>query len=297
MQLKISHLNKDYKGGKKALTNFSLELENGILGLLGPNGAGKSTLMRILATITVPTSGQATWNGIDIVKNPNVLRKVLGYLPQDFGIYPQLSAYEFLEYMAAIKGLKSKSLKMRIHSLLEEVNLLHVRNKAIGTFSGGMRQRVGIAQVLLNDPQLIIMDEPTVGLDPEERVRLRNLLSDLSGDRIVILSSHIVSDIETIASNIAIMNNGVLLKHDYPYELLQTVEGKVYEVSLKAGELDEFRGKYKVIHSMRKKDGWNVRFINDRLLPAHASQELVKATLEDVYLWEVSGNAKAAVHV
>lgn len=297
MQLKITHLNKEYKGGKTAISNFSLELENGILGLLGPNGAGKSTLMRILATITTPTSGNVFWNGVDIVKNPNELRKVLGYLPQDFGVYPHLTAYEFLKYIAAIKGVKSDSLKTRIHSLLEEVNLLEVRNKAIGTFSGGMRQRVGIAQVLLNDPKLIIMDEPTVGLDPEERVRLRNLLSHLSGNRIVILSSHIVSDIETIASNIAIMNKGVLLKHDYPYELLQTIEGKVYEVNLRAEELEDFRRTHKIIHAMRQKEGWNVRFINEDLVSGHPAQQHVKATLEDVYLREVTAKVKAAAHV
>lgn len=296
MQLKITNLNKEYKGGKKALSNFSLELENGILGLLGPNGAGKSTLMRILATITLPSSGQITWNGTDIVKNPNALRKVLGYLPQDFGVYPQLTAYEFLEYMAAVKGLKGSALKTRIHSLLEEVNLLHVRNKAISSFSGGMRQRIGIAQVLLNDPQLIIMDEPTVGLDPEERVRFRNLLSHLSGDRIIILSSHIVSDIETLASNIAIVNNGVLLKHDYPYEILQMAEGKVYEADVKQEELESFSKVYRVIHAMRQKTGWKVRFINDSFLPAHPTQEQTKASLEDVYLSLVSENSKTPVH-
>ena len=296
MQLKITNLNKEYKGGKRALSNFSLELENGILGLLGPNGAGKSTLMRILATITMPSSGEVTWNGTDIVKNPNVLRKVLGYLPQDFGVYPQLTAYEFLEYMAAIKGLRGNGLKTRIHSLLEEVNLLHVRNKAISSFSGGMRQRIGIAQVLLNDPQLIIMDEPTVGLDPGERVRFRNLLSELSGDRIVILSSHIVSDIETIASSIAIVNNGVLLKHDYPYELLQTVAGKVFEADLNQEELENFRREYRVIHAMRQKSGWKVRFINTAAVPAHPTQEPTRASLEDVYLSLVSENFKTPVH-
>ncbi len=296
MHLNIINLNKEYKGGKKALSNFSLELDNGVLGLLGPNGAGKSTLMRILATITAPTSGQVMWEGMDISRNPNALRKVLGYLPQDFGVYPNLTAYEFLEYIAAIKGLKGKNVKTRINSLLEEVNLLHVRNKAIGSFSGGMRQRVGIAQVLLNDPKLIIMDEPTVGLDPGERVRFRNLLSDLSGDRIVILSSHIVSDIETIASSIAIVNNGALLKHDYPYELLKSIEGNVFEADLKQEELENFRKDHKLIHAMRQKNGWKVRFINDSLIPVHPSQEGTKASLEDVYLSLVSETTKTPVH-
>ena len=202
MEISIKGLSKRYKGNKLALKDFDLELRNGILGLIGPNGAGKSTLMRILSTISLPTEGLVTLDGSDIVKSPDKIRKTLGYLPQDFGVYPNLTALEFLEYIAAIKGFTGKSMKIRIEALLEKLNLWPVRNHPIKTYSGGMKQRIGIAQVLLGDPKLLILDEPTVGLDPEERVRFRNLLTELSGERIVILSSHIVSDIETIANDI-----------------------------------------------------------------------------------------------
>jgi len=218
MEISVKHLSKKYKSNKYGLKDFNLELKNGILGLIGPNGAGKSTLMRILATISRPTEGQVTLDGVDIVKYPDTVRKVLGYLPQDFGIYPNLTAVEFLEYIAAIKGFSGKGIRLRIEALLDELNLTAVRNRAIGSYSGGMKQRIGIAQVLIGDPKLLILDEPTVGLDPEERIRFRNLLADLSGERIVILSSHIVSDIESVAGEIAIVFQGRVLEHTFPVE-------------------------------------------------------------------------------
>lgn len=228
MEISIKNLSKKYDGGKFGLNNFDLELKNGILGLIGPNGAGKSTLMRILATISRPTEGTVTLDGTDIIKYPNTVRKILGYLPQDFGVYPNLTAVEFLEYISAIKGFTGRSIKIRIEALLEELNLTSVRNRPIRTYSGGMKQRIGIAQVLVGDPKLLILDEPTVGLDPEERIRFRNLLTDLSGDRIIILSSHIVSDIESMASNIAIVCQGRVLEHSYP-----VVKGSLEEVYLR----------------------------------------------------------------
>src|SRR6516165_8587670 len=196
MQLMVENVSKTYAGNLQALRSFGLTLRPGVLGLLGPNGAGKSTLMRILATVTRPTRGRVLWNDADVLSSPDPLRTVLGYLPQDFGIYPHLTAFEFLEYLAAVKGLEPSSARRRIDELLSVVNLTDVRDRPLGGFSGGMRQRVGIAQALLNDPQLLIVDEPTAGLNPEERVRFRNLLSELSGERIVILSTHIVSDVE-----------------------------------------------------------------------------------------------------
>ena len=183
MQLTIENVSKVYGGKVQALAGFSLTLGPGVLGLLGPNGAGKSTLMRILATVTQATGGRVTWNGTDIAKEPDTLRAVLGYLPQDFGVYPNLSAIEFLEYMAAVKGLEGARARKRIGELLELVNLAEAARRPLGGYSGGMRQRVGIAVALLNDPLLLIVDEPTAGLDPEERVRFRNLLSELSGER------------------------------------------------------------------------------------------------------------------
>src|SRR5512143_1434464 len=228
MVLETCSLSKTYKK-VQALQDFNLKLTPGILGLLGPNGAGKSTLMRMLATITTPTEGTILWNGRDVVKDPEALRSVLGYLPQDFGVYPNLSAQEFLEYMAAIKGMSGEKARRKIAELLDLVNLREAARRPLGGYSGGMRQRVGIAQALLNDPQLLIVDEPTVGLDPEERVRFRNLLSDLSGDRIVILSTHIVSDVEATATEIVVINKGRKIQHAAPEQLLRLLDCKVWQ--------------------------------------------------------------------
>ena len=220
MLLKIDEVGKQYRRDFWGLRDFTLELGPGVLGLLGPNGAGKSTLMRILATITRATEGTVTWNGTDIAQRPNELRQVLGYLPQDFGIYPHLTAQEFLEYMAAIKGMDAKTARCRIEELLVVVNLVDAAKRPLGGYSGGMKQRAGIAQALLNDPQLLIVDEPTVGLDPAERVRFRNLLSDLAGERIIILSTHIVSDVEATATEIVIINKGRQVQRATPEKLL-----------------------------------------------------------------------------
>jgi ABC-2 type transport system ATP-binding protein len=235
MKLSLEGVSKLYSGKVWGLKDFTLEVGPGILGLLGPNGAGKSTLMRILATITKPTNGTVTWNETNIVRFPNRLRAVLGYLPQDFGVYPNLNAVEFLEYLAAAKGLDRKTARQRIQELLEVVNLIDARKRPLGGYSGGMKQRVGIAQALLNDPEFLIVDEPTAGLDPEERVRFRNLLSELSGARIVILSTHIVSDVEACATSIALIARGQLVTCAAPEELLQSVEGKVWERVVPSG--------------------------------------------------------------
>jgi ABC-type multidrug transport system ATPase subunit len=297
MEISVKGLSKRYKGNKLGLNKFDLELKNGILGLIGPNGAGKSTLMRILATISRPSEGQISLNGVDIVKYPDTVRKILGYLPQDFGVYPNLTAIEFLEYIAAIKGFTGKSIRIRIEALLEELNLISVRNRPIGTYSGGMKQRIGIAQVLIGDPSLLILDEPTVGLDPEERVRFRNLLTELSGDRIVILSSHIVSDIETIANDIAIVYQGRVLEHQAPDLLLKTVESQVYETTLSIDEFDSFRIKYAVSNSMRRNGGWLVRFV---LNPGDTLPDIQvqpsKGTLEDAYLRVISSAKNGEKH-
>ncbi len=234
MRLIIDNVSKTYRSGVRALHNFSLELGPGVLGLCGPNGAGKSTLMSILATITQPSGGRVAWEGddgssFDILQHPNALRQLLGYLPQEFGFYPKLSAIEFLQYLAAVKGIPSRAAKPRIQHLLEVVNLVEAAKRPLGSFSGGMRQRVGIAQALLNDPELLIVDEPTAGLDPEERVRFRNLIAELAADRIVILSTHIVSDVESTANQIALLNHGDLVTHTTPEELLLAVEGRVWE--------------------------------------------------------------------
>src|SRR5579859_7172020 len=282
MQLVLEQLNKDYRGKPAALRGVNLSLGSGVLGLLGPNGAGKSTLMRILATITRATGGRVLWNGMDIAKNPDSLRAVLGYLPQDFGVYPNLSAVEFLEYLAAVKGIAAGAARRRIAELLELVNLTDVAKRPLGGFSGGMRQRVGIAQALLNDPQLLIVDEPTAGLDPEERVRFRNLLSELSGERIVILSTHIVSDVEAVASSIAVLAQGQLLAHGSPEQLLAGVNGKIWEVIVPSGEVSALRQRFLVSSTAHRADGVHVRVVS-AAAPASSARPL-EPSLEDAYL-------------
>jgi len=283
LKLKISQLGKQYRRDFWGLKDFSLEVQPGVLGLLGPNGAGKSTFMRMLATITKPSAGTITWNGTDIAKSPDTLRAVLGYLPQDFGIYPNLNAVEFLEYMAAIKGLDASSARRRIDELLQVVNLVEAARRPLGGYSGGMKQRVGIAQALLNDPQLLIVDEPTVGLDPEERVRFRNLLSDLSGERIVILSTHIVSDVEATATRIALVNNGHLLREAAPEDLLKELDGMVWEWSVPSAELPALKQQHIVSGTIRRSDGVEVRVISESRPEVQAQN--VTPNLEDAYLY------------
>jgi ABC-2 type transport system ATP-binding protein len=282
MRLNVEALCKTYRGGVHALRGVQLSLEPGVLGLLGPNGAGKSTLMRILATITQPTAGRVLWNDVDIARKPDGLREVLGYLPQDFGVYPNLNAIEFLEYLAAVKGLETKAARKRIAELLDLVNLTSAAKRPLGGFSGGMRQRVGIAQALLNDPQLLIVDEPTAGLDPEERLRFRNLLSELSGERIVILSTHIVSDIEAVASSIAILAQGELLAHGAPEALLARLEGRVWEVVVASADLAALRRDYLVSSTAHRADGVHARVVASSA-PTPAARPL-EPSLEDAYL-------------
>jgi ABC-type multidrug transport system ATPase subunit len=281
VKLSIENVGKRYSGNVWALRRFSLELKPGVLGLLGPNGAGKTTLMNILATITRASEGTAMWNDADVAKDPNALRAVLGYLPQDFGVYPNLSAQEFLEYLAAVKGLDAAAARRRIDQLLNVVNLADVRGRPLGGFSGGMKQRVGIAQALLNDPRVLIVDEPTAGLDPEERVRFRNLLSDLSGERIVILSTHIVSDVEATATEIALISNGALVAHASPEDLLQRVEGRVWEWVVPSADLNAVKQAYRVSSTARRSDGVHVRVLTEEPPP---DARPVAPTLEDAYL-------------
>jgi len=288
MKLSISHLSKQYRRDFWGLRDFDLELTPGVIGLLGPNGAGKSTLMRMLATITQPTEGTVKWNDTDIVKSPDTLRVVLGYLPQDFGIYPNLTGAEFLEYMAAIKGMDAKTARRRIEELLVVVNLVNAAKRPLGGYSGGMKQRVGIAQALLNDPQLLIVDEPTVGLDPEERVRFRNLLSDLAGERIIILSTHIGSDVEAPATEIVIINKGCKIEHAAPEKLLALLDGKVWQWIIPSEALTALKQKALVSGTIRRENGIQVRVVSEARPASEA--EMVTPSLEDVYLHLVSGS-------
>lgn len=287
MNLEIHGVGKRYKGDVWGIKDFDLETGPGVLGLIGPNGAGKSTLMRIVATVTQATTGRVEWNGTDIAKSPNVLRRVLGYLPQDFGIYPNLNAVEFLTYLAAARGLSGSSAEKRIDGLLELVNLVDARKRPLGSFSGGMKQRVGIAQALLNDPELLIVDEPTAGLDPEERIRFRNLLVELAGDRIVILSSHIVSDVEAAATSIAVIQKGRLRFLAAPEELLRTVEGKTWETTVASSDLPGAKQKYIISATIRTTGGVRIRVVADE--PPVGPARTVAPTLEDAYLYLLAG--------
>jgi len=228
VMLRIESISKRFRSGNFGVRDISLHVSGGVLGLLGPNGAGKTTLMQMIATVTKPTAGRIFFRGTDVIAKPDALRRRLGYLPQDFGVYENLTAIEFLSYFAALKGVRSRA---KVQEMLELVNLHSVASRAVGGFSGGMKQRLGIAQALINDPDLVIVDEPTAGLDPEERIRFRNVLSGLGAGRLVILSTHIVSDIESIATQIAIMKGGSLAALATPEELLQQTSATSLEAA------------------------------------------------------------------
>ena len=282
-ELRVEGVGYRYPNGHEALAGIDLALGPGILGLLGPNGAGKSTLMRILATLSRPGSGRITWNGTDIARQPDVLRAELGYLPQDFGVYPALSAREFLAYLAAVKGLPLKQARDRVDECLALVGLSEAADRRLGGFSGGMRQRVGIAQALLNDPRLLIVDEPTVGLDPEERLRFRHLITDLAGQRLVILSTHIVSDIEASATSLAVMARGPRLFHGEPELLVAQARGHAWEWTVPEAQLADVRSRFAISSSLRRADGIRLRLVSAQSPGQGAT--LVEPDLEDAYLW------------
>jgi len=289
--LELIDITKVYRGGKRAVDGMTMRLETGMLGLLGPNGAGKSSLMRIASTVTRPTGGQVLFNGTDVVAKPDVLRRTLGYLPQDFGVYPNLTSREFLSYLAAAKGLSARSARARIDELLELVNLTEAVKRPLGKYSGGMMRRVGIAQALLADPKVIIVDEPTAGLDPEERVRFRNLLSDLAADRVVMLSTHIVSDVESVASDIAVVASGRLLRRGSPEDLLAAVEGRVWEVLVDPADVPAIQKGRIVSRMIRTPGGVRVRLLTH--VPPYATAQRVEPDLEDAYLAIVNHAAES----
>lgn len=278
--IRIENVSKKYRSGVFGVKDFSLSIPSGVLGLLGPNGAGKTTLMQMLATITKPTSGRIFFEDQDIIKNPEFVRARLGYLPQDFGVYDNLTAAEFLSYFAALKGVHDRK---KVQEMLELVNLHTVANRAIGGFSGGMKQRLGIAQALINDPDVLIVDEPTAGLDPEERVRFRNILSDTGHSKLVILSTHIVSDVESIATEIAIMRHGTLTAFGTPEILLKAAVGKVWECILPSAEFEQMRGTLKVSSAVRRPDGVHIRLVHPESPVPHAIA--MEPNLEDSFLY------------
>ena len=284
-RLHIDSLVKRYRNGVEALRGITLEIGPGVTGLLGPNGSGKSTLLRIVATVMAATSGTIFWNGVDCAKDPNALRTGLGYLPQDAGVYPNLSAREFLRYIAALKGLEPRAAERRIGDLLEQLNLTDAKSRALGSYSGGMKQRVGIAQALLNDPQLAIVDEPTVGLDPEERARFRELITGLAADRVVLLSTHIVSDIETIAERVVMIAGGAVIADGAPDELAAELGGTVWEGVVSAEAMPNLRAQYAVTSTTRRRDGVAVRISGDSAPPGFSA---ANPTLEEAYFVRVA---------
>ncbi len=246
----IENLTHIYPNGAKALDEVSLIVPKGMYGLLGPNGAGKSTLMRTIATLQAPTEGHVRFGDIDVLKDPEELRKTLGYLPQDFGVYPRVSAYDMLDHMAVLKGVSNgKERRETVEYLLNQTNLWAVRKRALAGFSGGMRQRFGIAQALIGDPSLIIVDEPTAGLDPEERNRFLNLLAEIGENVVVILSTHIVEDVADLCPAMAIICEGRIVKQGAPLDLVAGLKGRIWKKTIDKGELDAYRGRYQVIHT------------------------------------------------
>ncbi|WP_243471759.1 ABC transporter ATP-binding protein [Winogradskyella sp. MH6] len=246
--LKITNLNLTYKNGYNAINGISLNIKNGMFGLLGPNGAGKSSLMKTIVGLQKPSSGTIEFNDIDIVKQTNYIKKNLGFLPQDFGVYPKVNAYDLLNHIAILKGINNKTERQnQIQYLLEKVNLWHFKDKEVHTFSGGMKQRFGVAQALLGNPKIIIVDEPTAGLDPEERNRFNTLLSDISREVVVILSTHLVEDVKNLCSEMTIMNRGRILKTGKPKELIKELEGKVWSKFIENDELESYQSNLKVI--------------------------------------------------
>ena len=287
--LSIERISKRFRAGNFGVRDLSLEAKSGVIGLLGPNGAGKTTLMQMIATITRPTSGRILFHGTDIAQRPNELRRRLGYLPQDFGVYDNLTALEFLRYFAALKGVRSTK---RIMDMLEAVNLHSVANRQAGGFSGGMKQRLGIAQALINDPELVVVDEPTAGLDPEERVRFRNVLSEIGFGKLVILSTHIVSDIESIATEIAVMKDGALVTMSAPENLLRAASGHVWQGVVPSDEFERIRATVKISSAVRKPDGVHIRFV---ALAPEIAADPVEPELEDAFLYLMNFGASTAV--
>ena len=289
----VESLTHVYDNGVKALDDIDLVIDQGMFGLLGPNGAGKSTLMRIVATLQIPTSGHVRFDGVDVLADPEAVRRMLGYLPQDFGVYPRVSAYRMLDHLAVLKGLSVPSeRKAAVEGLLAQVNLWDVRHKALAGFSGGMRQRFGIAQALLGDPRLIIVDEPTAGLDPEERNRFLNLLADIGENVVVILSTHIVEDVSDLCPAMAIISGGRIIRQGAPAELVQNLKGRVWRKSIPKTALADYQGRYEVI-SNRLFAGQTVIHVLADADPGDGF-ESIGGHLEDLYFSTLTSNRRAA---
>lgn len=285
MKIQIENLDKIYTNGKKALSGVNLEIENGMFGLLGPNGAGKSSLMRILVTLMKPSQGKVSVNGYDLMKNRAEIRKMLGYLPQDFRFFTKLKTWEFLNYAAGLSGIRNKKERMeKVDEWLEKVGLFDVRERNANKLSGGMKRRLGIAQALIGDPQIVVVDEPTTGLDPEERIRFRNILSELSQrDVIIILSTHIVGDISSVCQDLALLNKGQVEFKGSPEQLIQKTKGHVWQVSTSGFEYEMLKEKYAIISTIPSEDGWEVQLVGDNINAKNAVE--IEPNLEHAYVY------------
>lgn len=295
MELKIENLTKDF-GDFTAVNHLSLTMTSGVYGLLGINGAGKTTLMRMLCTLLKPSEGQIICNGEDIFKLDADYRKLLGYLPQDFGFYPEFTVQDYLLYIATLKGIKSSVAKKRVKQLIVQVGLSKVANRKMKKLSGGMKRRAGIAQAMLNNPKILILDEPTAGLDPDERIRFRNLLSELSEDRLVLLSTHIVSDVEYIANEILLMKDGRLIRRGTSEELINSMTENVWRCSVEKRQVPSVLKTYKVSNVKSEAHGAEMRIISKS--KPFAGAILEEANLEDVFLYyfgEKAGDGNAAI--
>ncbi len=291
--LELADVSHVYPNGTRALDHVTLSIPRGMFGLLGPNGAGKSTLMRNVATLQTPTEGSIRFGEIDVVAEPEKLRRTLGYLPQDFGVYPRVSAYDMLDHMAVLKGIASAAArKSTVEALLHQVNLWDVRKKALAGFSGGMRQRFGIAQALIGNPELIIVDEPTAGLDPEERNRFLNLLAEIGENVVVILSTHIVEDVSDLCPRMSVLAGGRIQLEGAPLELIRSTKGRIWMKVIERGELERYREKYELI-STRLFAGRTVIHILSDSDPGDGF-ESVEGGLEDVYFSTLAQSRRAA---
>lgn len=287
--LSIKNLSKTYENGTQALTDVSLEITNGMFGLLGPNGAGKSTLMRTIAALQEPTSGIIEFNGINILENPMYIRENLGYLPQEFGVYPKISAYRLLDHLAILKGIVNKQERHdQILTLLQQTNLLQHKDKAVHSFSGGMRQRFGIAQALLGNPKIIIVDEPTAGLDPEERNRFNNLLSEIGESIIVLLSTHIVEDVRDLCTKMAIIANGKVILQGNPNDAVDSLKDKIWMKAIHKTELQDYQTNFNIISSHLNSGKLNIHVFSD--LQPDSGFDLISPDLSDVYFSVLAQN-------
>ncbi|HRJ28307.1 MAG TPA: ABC transporter ATP-binding protein [Cyclobacteriaceae bacterium] len=287
MQLVIQNLSKTYSNGVQALKNVSLTINQGMYGLLGPNGAGKSSLMRTIATLQDADSGSITLGNLDVLRDKHEVRKILGYLPQEFGVYPKVTAETMLDHIADLKGIVDKKQRKEIVStLLDRVNLAHVKSKNLGTFSGGMKQRFGVAQALIGNPKLIIVDEPTAGLDPAERNRFYNLLSEIGENTIVILSTHIVEDVTNLCNDMAIICLGEVIAQGNPNTLVDSMQGKIWSKSIEKSEMNVYRNSFQVISTQLKAGKTQIHVVSD--VQPNESFKPVEAGLEDVYFSKIS---------